>query len=155
VRIRPATNADGAALRTLIFGVLGEFGLTPDPSGTDADLDDLACHYAGGAFDVLVDGERLIGSVGLAPIDQGVCELRKMYLDAEYRGRGQGRRLLTHAIARARGLGFQRIELETASVLQRAIALYAAFGFQPTERSVDAGRCDQVWALELATDRAQ
>ena len=45
-RLRPATNADSAAVKAMIFGVLIEYGLKPDPACTDADLDDLEGNYA-------------------------------------------------------------------------------------------------------------
>ena len=78
--LRPATNQDCAAVRQLVFGVLAEYGLMPDPDGTDADLKDIQNSYqvAGGCFDVLVDeAGRIVGSVGLSPVAPGVCELRK------------------------------------------------------------------------------
>src|SRR5215831_13663195 len=36
VTLRPATNSDRAAIESLVFGVLAEYGLAPDPNGTDA-----------------------------------------------------------------------------------------------------------------------
>ena len=39
-RIRPATSADAEAIRGVVFGVLREYGLPPDPRGLDADLAD-------------------------------------------------------------------------------------------------------------------
>ena len=42
-----------------------------------------------------------------------------------------------------------RIELETASVLEDAIALYGRAGFTPVARPCHARRCDQVFALDL------
>jgi putative acetyltransferase len=133
--IRPATNKDCAKVRALIFAVLDEYGLEPAPKTTDRDLDDLEGFYAGGAFDVLeaADGD-IIGTVGLWPMGGdaagGAVELRKMYLKASARGRGHGKKLLTHAIKRAKELGFRRIELQTARVLEEALGLYAKFGFE-------------------------
>lgn len=91
--IRAATNADLAAVRSLVFGVLGEFGFTPDHADTDADLEDIENHYLlrGGSFDVLVSEDgAVVGTVGLAPLRPGVCELRKMYLQRDLRGQGHG-----------------------------------------------------------------
>src|SRR5688500_8964550 len=125
-QLRAATNADGEAVRGLVFAVLREHGLTPDPAGTDADLHDLEASYtrAGGSFDVLVDGAgAVIGTVGLTPHGEGCCEMRKMYLSAAHRGRGLGKRLVRCALERARQLGFRRVELETMNVLKTAIAL--------------------------------
>jgi putative acetyltransferase len=153
--LRPATNDDAAAVRALVFAVLREHGLTPDPDGTDADLFDLESSYlrGGGSFDVLVDSNGVVvGSVGLFALGDGRCELRKMYLAPSQRGRGQGKRLLLHALERARQLGFRRVELETASVLQRAIKLYESFGFRPfasDHHTASPDRADRCYYLEL------
>lgn len=150
-RLRGATRADATALRELVFGVLREYGLEPDPAGTDADLDDVEVSYRGGIFDVVEDSSgRLVGSVGLHPIDAATCELRKMYLAREVRGRGLGRNLLEHALARARALGFRRVVLETATVLSEAIALYRRYGFERYVPAQLSKRCNEAYALDLA-----
>jgi putative acetyltransferase len=155
--LRPATNRDAEAVRALVFAVLREQGLTPDPEATDADLYDLESSYAqaGGSFDVLVDASGVvIGTVGVFPLGAGCCELRKMYLAPAHRGRGLGKRLLRHALERARGLGFRRVQLETVSVLRAAIRLYESFGFRPLvpeHRSAIPDRADRAYGLELAS----
>lgn len=153
VRLRPASNADGEAVRSLIGDLLGEFGLLCDMCGIDADLLDIerAYHQGGGRFDVIETREpAIIGTVGLLPIREGVCELRKMYLRPAWRGHGLGRRLLVHALQQARELGFLRMELETASVLTDAIRLYESFGFVPIRGDHMASRCNLAYALDLS-----
>ena len=152
-RLRPATNADAGAIRCVVFGVLREYGLPPDPGGLDADLaePETSYHRAGGSFDVLTDSSgEVVGTVGLFPLGGGLCELRKMYLLARYRGHGLGKRLLRHAISRARELGCARIELETASVLETAAHLYESFGFRPCEPHHVTPRVDRAYYLDLA-----
>lgn len=151
-QLRPARAEDSAASRALVHGVLAEFGLQPDPGGTDADLDDVVAHYSarGGDFVVLVDDRgAVVGTCGLFPVAPGVVELRKMYLAPAWRGRGQGRRLLDWALARARALGFRRITLETATVLRDAIALYERHGFQRECGGAHSCRCDLAYARDL------
>lgn len=104
-QFRVASNADGPAVRSLVYAVLREYEFSPDPEDTDADLADLGSSYLlrGGTFEVLFSADdRVIGTVGLYPLADGRCELRKMYLLPEYRGLGLGKRLLRHAIERAR-----------------------------------------------------
>jgi len=151
-QLRSATNADSPAIKELVFAVLREYRLQPDPDGTDADLNDIETNYlgSGGCFDVLVDSrEKIVGSVGLYPIEQATCELRKMYLSRQVRGQGLGRRLMEHALARAKEIGFRRIVLETASVLREAIALYRRYGFRPYQAPHLSQRCDGAYVLEL------
>ena len=149
--IRPATGADGEAARAVVFPVLEAYGLEPEPEGTDADLFDLDGYArSGGAFFVVEDeAGRVVGTCGLKPLGDGAVELRKMYLAAGVRGRGLGRRLLEHAIAEAKARGFERMELETASPLVEAIALYRSRGFQPRCGAVETKRCDQAYFLDL------
>ncbi|QOV89495.1 2-amino-4-hydroxy-6-hydroxymethyldihydropteridine diphosphokinase [Humisphaera borealis] len=150
--LRPATNADGPAVRDLVFGVLREYGLKPDPCSTDLDLFDLEGSYAmkGGRFDVLVNAEgHVLGSVGLMPTGGGSCELRKMYLHRSARGHGWGRRMLDHAIFEARRMGFTRMTLETASVLKEAVAMYEKYGFRKYTPEHTVDRCDAAYELFL------
>jgi len=152
-RLRRATNADCKPVRTLVFTVLGEYGLKPDPDGTDADLGDIEQSYfaSGGTFRVLEEDDgSIVGAYGLYPVEGRTCELRKMYLRRTHRGRGLGRLLLEDALACARELGFATVTLETASVLKEAIALYKRYGFVPCPSDHLAARCDQAYTLELA-----
>lgn len=147
--LRPATAADGPAVRALIFKILGEYDLPVDPRGTDADLDDIGTRYRHGRFWVLDEAGAIVGSCALYPVRDGVVELRKMYLDRTWRGQGWGRRLLETALAAARDDGYAQIELETASVLKDAIAMYGRYGFKRVGRDPDSPRCDQRWVLDL------
>jgi putative acetyltransferase len=150
--LRPAINDDRADIERLVFAVLAEHGLKPDPENTDSDLHDIQASYfaEGGRFDLLVDDfGKIIGSVGLCRVADSTCELRKMYLAPEARGSGWGRRLLEHALAGAAELGFRRVVLETASVLQAAIALYERYGFKRYTPDHLADRCDAAYYLDL------
>ena len=150
--LRSAKPSDCKAIEALVFGVLADYGLQGDPEGTDRDLADLDGAYlkSGGVFDVLIgEAGEVVGTVGLSRISDLTCELRKMYLARSARGQGEGRRLLLHVLARAQQLGFRRVELETASVLREAIALYVAHGFKPFTPAQLSPRCDCAYFLEL------
>ena len=150
--LRQATNADAEYITALVFDVLTEYNLKPDPDGTDADLKDIEQSYfrQGGTFFVLeLRDKTIIGSYGLCKTDEQTCELRKMYLRPDHRGKGWGKHLMNHALIQAKKLGFNTMTLETASALKEAITLYKTYGFtehQPTHLSK---RCDQAYILRL------
>lgn len=149
--MRTACNGDGPQVEALVGSVLREYGLALDPEGVDRDLSDLEGHYLspGGHFEVVENAAGdLIGSMGLMPLGDGVCELRKLYLAPAARGQGLGKRLLERAIHRARELGFFRMELETAGVLKEAIALYRRYGFLE-KAAAGCCRCDRAFYLDL------
>ncbi len=152
INVRMAANADCERVKTLVNSVLMEYGLTPEPEGTDADLEDLEKHYInrGGVFELLegTKGE-LLGTVGLYPLEGETIELRKMYFVPELRGHGWGKSTMRRMIVTARELGFKRITLETHSALKEAIGLYKSFGFIPSCEGKHSARCDQVYLLEL------
>ena len=150
--LRLATNADCEQVRDLVYRVLAEYGLKPDPDSTDADLEDIEQAYfaSGGAFYVLeAKDSSIIGAYGLYRMSDDTCELRKMYLHRDYRGKGLGKRLLEDAMTQARERGFTKAVLETASVLKEAIALYQSYGFVPHHSDHLSPRCDQAYILEL------
>lgn len=155
MKIRGANNSDAKDVRQLVFSVLDEYGLKPDPGSTDSDLDNIEGDYfqRGGCFDLLESDEgEVVGTVGLYPIDSTTCELRKMYLLRSQRGKGLGKRLLDHVISQAGELGFERVTLETASVLKEAISLYTSYGFEPYRAPHLSERCDQAYVLELCVE---
>ena len=150
--IRSASNRDCLRVAELVFGVLAEYGLEPDPETTDADLQDIEANYLqrGGLFEVIEDSRaNLLGSFGLYPINETTCELRKMYFIPSARGLGLGKYLLERVIARARALGFKQIVLETSSKLIAANRLYTKFGFKPVDSDHLASRADQAYSLDL------
>ncbi len=150
--IREATNSDADAIKGLVFDVLTEYGITPSPEATDADLDDIERRYlrAGGTLRVITTASgTVVGCGGLLPISAEEIELRKMYLRPEFRGRGLGRLLLDQLVDYAKQLPASRITLETAAVLKEAIGLYSAYGFVRTETPNKTGRCDQTWELRI------
>lgn len=149
---RAVVPADARAVQALVFGILREHGLEPDPACTDSDLEDPSLSYGGrgGWFAVIESGPgNILGTVGLMPAGPRVFELRKMYLDAAWRGRGLGRFLLEAALDEARSRGATGVVLETATVLREAIRLYERRGFRRLPCRPHACRCDLAMELRL------
>lgn len=152
MKIREATAADADAIRAIVRETLAEFGFPVESGGIDSDLADVPRSYQslGGAFRVIEDGEgNVVGCGGLYPVDEDAVELRKMYFRPEIRGQGLGRKLLDDLVAEARRRHYARIELETASNLTAAIALYQRAGFVETNGTKHSCRCDRTFALDL------
>lgn len=155
MKFRSATNKDIKEVTNLIYNILKEYGLKTDPDKTDLDLLDIELNYSNrnGAFDLLIDKQdNILATVGLYNIDDETCELRKMYLKKQERGKGLGKKILNHALARAGELGYKKVILETASVLKEAIELYKNYGFERYYPDHLAERCDQAYYLMLHKD---
>ncbi len=151
--IRAAQTSESAIAKQIVFDVLREYGLSPDELGRDADLNDFERHYfnSGGFFGVVEDRRSgtVVGTFGLYAVDNGHCELRKMYVLKNYRGQGLGRWVLESAIEIAGKLRFSKVSLETISCLKEAIALYKSFGFHEVTPTHVDGRVDQAFELDI------
>lgn len=85
----------------------------------------------GRLFFAEVEG-RPAGCVGIRRFSEGVCEMKRLYIDPEMRGRGLGRQLALEAIKTAQTLGYRRILLDTVPAMRIAMKLYRELGFAET-----------------------
>jgi putative acetyltransferase len=75
--------------------------------------------------------EKPAGCVALRKIDDGVGELKRMYVRPEFRGLGIGNALATTLLNKARDIGYRVIRLDTVASMTAARAIYAQMGFTP------------------------
>jgi GNAT superfamily N-acetyltransferase len=94
---------------------------------TAVDKAEFAAPY-GAFFVATVDGEP-VGCGGLRRHDDGVVEVKRMFVRSAYRRQGHARTLLRALEERARASGYRRVILETGLAQPEAIALYLSEGY--------------------------
>jgi len=78
----------------------------------------------------LSEGE-LAGCVALHELGPDVCEMKRLYVRPQFRGKGVGRALLDAIFAEARVTGYRRMRLDTVEpVMKDAVRIYRRLGFR-------------------------
>jgi putative acetyltransferase len=142
LQIRPVELADVPSLLTIIADSRREYGL----ADRGVELLETADHalYANyqrqrTLYLVAVWQGEIVGGAGVAPLsgsDPLTCELQRMYLRADARGRGIGDALLQRCLAAAKQFLYVRCYLETITQMQAALEFYGRHGFRDLEAPV-------------------
>ena len=76
-------------------------------------------------------GDKLAGCVGLKKLDDAgqQCELKRMYVRPQFRGKRMGERLLEVILNDAKEIGYKEMLLDTLPFLKSAIKMYQRRGF--------------------------
>ena len=111
--------------------------------GAGLDPEALRAHYYEGGADTLPgafvpphgclllahDGAKSLGIVAFDRVDPASCEMKRLYVRPDARGKGVAPALVRGLLAEARAAGYAKMRLETRTFMTEAIALYESVGF--------------------------
>ena len=136
ISIRPAESSDLPKVRELFVEYASSLGFSLCFQSFDQELAGLPGDYAPPSGRLLVaevspNSTDLAGCVALHQIEDGICEMKRLYVRPQFRGSGAGRALANAILSEARAIGYTRLRLDTVvGVMDEAIALYRRLGFR-------------------------
>ena len=131
--VQAETATQIAQARELFLEYAQSLGFSLCFQNFDAELAGLPGDYAppDGRLLLATVEDQLAGCVALHKLDSQTCEMKRLYLRPQFRGKGLGRALTNQVIAEARQSGYQRMRLDTVEpVMKDAVAMYRRLGFR-------------------------
>ena len=134
--MQAASTEEIAEVRQLFLEYAESLGFSLCFQGFDEEVKNLPGAYApprGRLLLASLNGQSA-GCIALRELDPAICEMKRLYVRPNLRGKSLGRLLVDGIIAEARSIGYERMRLDTiGSSMQDAIALYRRRGFREIE----------------------
>ncbi len=125
IAIEPARDLE--IVRELFAEYAASLGVDLSFQDFDRELNTLGKFYE--RILIAKEGGGAAGCVAMRCLDDATCEMKRLYIRPEFRGRNLGRTLAERIIDEARHRGYQRMRLDTLPRMTAAIPLYESLGF--------------------------
>ena len=135
-RIIHATTKDHyQSARELFIRYADSLGFDLEFQGFSRELAELPGEYAspGGCILLAEATAGFAGCVALRPLQDKICEMKRLFVIPEYRSRGIGGALANSVIGEARKKGYRKMRLDTIESMKAAQTLYFSLGFKTIE----------------------
>ena len=135
--LQAQSEAEIQQVRELFGEYVAWLGLDLCFQNYDKELAELPGDYAPPSGRLLLalddDGEAM-GCAALRDLNEGTCEMKRLFVRPAARGQGLGWKLARMIVDEARAYGYRRIRLDTLpGKMDRAIAMYRVLGFKDIE----------------------
>jgi ribosomal protein S18 acetylase RimI-like enzyme len=128
------------SIKTLFKAYLGELNEDLCFQSFDSEIDNPLYKYSAptGALFIATYNAIPVGCIALQPLQEGgTCEMKRLYVEPEYRNLKIGDALVKALLQEAKVLDYTLMKLDTLERLQAAIKLYQKFGFETVNAYYD------------------
>ncbi len=130
LEVRPVRSDEAPAdalVAAMVAEIVAMYGPLESRNAPSASPGELWAPH--GTYLVLLEDGVPVAGGGLKRLSDGICEIKRMFVVPEARGRGHARRLLSALEDAAAELGYERTRLDTGPLQPHARALYLSAGY--------------------------
>ena len=129
--LRPGSLQDLDMARQLFKQYAASLDFDLNFQNFDEELRRLPGEYAppGGCLIIAMSNTEPVGCAALRRLDNGLCEMKRLYTVPSLRGTGVGRILVEAIVRAARQIGYVKMRLDTVPAMKAANRLYTSVGF--------------------------
>lgn len=133
--VQAVSGKDFNIIRSLFSDYSKELGFELDFQDFKKELEQLEDMYSApdGMLLIAYFNDSISGCVGLRKFDKEICEMKRLYVKSEFRGKGIGKKLSVTIISNAKIIGYKRMRLDTIMYMKEAIGIYKKLGFYEIE----------------------
>ena len=124
-----------AQIKELIVEYTNSLGRDLSFQDLSGELADISAKYTPPAGELIaaVENGRVLGMVAYHRHSDSRCEMKRLYVRPETRGRHLGELLVNKIVSRAADAGYEEMVLDTIKPLKAAVSLYHKMGFEECE----------------------
>ena len=145
------SDGDVELARTLFKEYEQSIGVSLCFQNFDQELANLPGDYAppSGRLLLMRASDQIAGCIALRKVDDDTCEMKRLYLRPEFRGKGLGKPIVDRIVHEARAIGYSKMRLDTMpGRMDQAIKLYRSIGFKEIPAYYDSPFTDTLY-MEL------
>lgn len=109
------------------------FGMNLCFQNFDEEVANLPGKYAApeGRLYLAYSDEKLAGCIALRKLEEGICEMKRLFVKDEFRGQKIGVKLIEKLFEEAKNIGYAQMRLDTfPAKMGKAVKLYESYGFR-------------------------
>lgn len=131
--IQAETFEEIEAARGLFREYEAWFGMNLCFQNFDEEVANLPDKYASpeGRLFLAFSDEKLAGCIALRKLEEGICEMKRLFVKDEFRGQKIGVKLIEKLFEEAKNIGYAQMRLDTfPAKMGKAVKLYESYGFR-------------------------
>jgi N-acetylglutamate synthase-like GNAT family acetyltransferase len=86
-----------------------------------------------GMFIIAKDNDNVVGCVGLKKLAENICEMKRLFVNDKYKGKGIGKKLVEIIIEEAKNKNYKKMRLDTLKTMESALKIYYNNNFYEIE----------------------